>query len=354
MPRTCSRGMAAAQRPVMFFYNGGPGSATVWLHLGSFGPRAHRGGHARAAGASALPPGGQTPRRCSMRPTSCSSTPVGSGYSQAVSPYTNQSFWGVDADAALFRDFVRRWLAQNGREAAPKYLYGESYGGPRTAVLASLLETAGVRLAGVVLQSPALDYNGNCGLDDGTPTDCRGFLPSYGAAARVPPPRGNPAQPDLPGLHGPASQLCRRHLPARGRHRAAAGSAAVGHRGSATGRLHRPERGAVAGAARGVARHLHGQPADPAVAVGRYDARFSAASTSQSDPSIAHIDASFYQRPERVPAAGAGASRTPRPTCCWAARSRPGTSAMAGAPCPTRCPTWPPRGCSTPSCACWP
>ena len=141
-------GMAATQRPVMFFYNGGPGSATVWLHLGSFGPR-------RIAVGTPVPPAPPPYPLVDNAETLLDAADlvfvdaVGAGYSQAVSPYTNQSFWGVDADAALFRDFVRRWLAQNGREAAPKYLYGESYGGPRTAVLASLLETAGVRLAGV-------------------------------------------------------------------------------------------------------------------------------------------------------------------------------------------------------------
>ncbi|MFX8047636.1 peptidase S1, partial [Acinetobacter baumannii] len=87
----------------------------------------------------------------------------GSGYSQAIAPFTNRSFWGVDSDAAVFRDFILRYLAVNNRAGSAKYLYGESYGGPRTAVLARRLQEAGVLLDGLVLQSPALDYNSNCG-----------------------------------------------------------------------------------------------------------------------------------------------------------------------------------------------
>jgi hypothetical protein len=75
---------------------------------------------------------------------------VGTGYSQAIAN-TNADFWGVDKDAAAFRDFVRRYVAVNKREASPKFLFGESYGAPRTAVLANLLETAGVQIDGLVL-----------------------------------------------------------------------------------------------------------------------------------------------------------------------------------------------------------
>ena len=85
----------------------------------------------------------------------------------------------MDADAALFRDFITRWLAVQQRSASPKFLYGESYGGPRTAVLARLLQSAGVMLDGLILQSPALDYNSNCGVTGSG--NCQGNLPSYAA-----------------------------------------------------------------------------------------------------------------------------------------------------------------------------
>ena len=87
----------------------------------------------------------------------------------------------MDADAAVFRDFVMRYVAANNRGASPKFLFGESYGTTRTAILARLLESAGVSLKGVVLQSSVLDYNANCGLFDPPMTSCGLILPSYGA-----------------------------------------------------------------------------------------------------------------------------------------------------------------------------
>ncbi len=85
----------------------------------------------------------------------------------------------MDADAAVFRDFVMRYLAVNKRSASPKFLFGESYGTTRTAVLANILETAGVELSGVVVQSSILNYNSNCSVVG--PVSCAGYLPSYGA-----------------------------------------------------------------------------------------------------------------------------------------------------------------------------
>ncbi len=173
-------GADPATRPVTFFYNGGPGSATVWLHLGSFGPK----------------------RLDSQAPSTTIPTPlafgdnaqslldvtdlvfvdaVGSGFSEAIAPNVNRTFWGVDADAAVFRDFVMRYAAVDGRGNSPKFLFGESYGTTRSAVLANLLEAAGVSLKGVILQSSVLNYNSNCGLFVPTKISCSGYLPSYGA-----------------------------------------------------------------------------------------------------------------------------------------------------------------------------
>jgi len=180
-------------RPVTFFYNGGPGSATVWLHLGSFGPK----------------------RLAVNAPSTTTPTPfafvdnaeslldksdlvfvdaVGTGYSEAISPNTNSTFWGVDVDAAVFRDFIMRYVAVNSRGNSPKFLFGESYGTPRSAVLSNLLETAGVHLSGVVLQSSILNYNTNCGIFETPVISCFGFLPSYAAVGAwlnlVQPPEG--------------------------------------------------------------------------------------------------------------------------------------------------------------------
>ena len=171
-------GAPAATRPVTFFYNGGPGSASVWLHLGSFGPRRIATGVPSTAGTQPFP---LVDNAESLLDTTdlVFVNAVGTGLSQAIRPFSNRSFWGVDSDAALFRDFVVRWLEANGRQASPRYLYGESYGGPRTAVLARLLEAAGVRLDGLILQSPAMDYNSNCGVSATLRSSCAANLPTY-------------------------------------------------------------------------------------------------------------------------------------------------------------------------------
>lgn len=171
-------GTAVASRPVTFFYNGGPGSATVWLHLGSFAPRRLATGEPRTDAAQPFAFVDNAETLLDQSDLVFVDAP-GTGLSEAIAPYTNASFWGVDADAALFRDAIVRWLTANGRGASPLFLYGESYGGPRTAVLARRLQEAGVRVDGLVLQSPALDYNSNCGVAGRG--DCSANLPSYGA-----------------------------------------------------------------------------------------------------------------------------------------------------------------------------
>jgi carboxypeptidase C (cathepsin A) len=173
-------GANAATRPVTFFYNGGPGSATVWLHLGSFGPKRLV---ASAPSTTVPTPFPLVDNAQSLIDVSdlVFVDAIGSGFSEAIAPNTNKTFWGVDADAAAFRDFVIRYVAANNRPASPKFLFGESYGTTRSAVLARLLESAGVALKGVVLQSSVLNYNANCGLFFPPPTSCGFVLPTYGA-----------------------------------------------------------------------------------------------------------------------------------------------------------------------------
>lgn len=173
----------AAQRPITFFYNGGPGSASIWLHLGSFGPRR------LATTFPSTEPPASPPQLVDNQETLLDHSDlvfvdaIGTGYSQAIAPRNNAQFWGVDQDAAAFRDFVRRYLVANNRQASPLYLFGESYGGPRAAVMANLLESAGVRVAGVMLQSPAMNYNANCGVFNPGQLSCEGYLPSYAAVS---------------------------------------------------------------------------------------------------------------------------------------------------------------------------
>lgn len=145
-------------RPITFFYNGGPGSSSIWLRLGSFAP-------SRVATPDPYTTGWPNFPLVDNQESLIDTTdmvfidPPGTGFSEAVLPNTNQTFWGVDQDAGVMRDFILRYLAVNPHPRSPIYLYGESYGTPRTDVLAPLLEQAGVHLSGIVLQSCILDYN---------------------------------------------------------------------------------------------------------------------------------------------------------------------------------------------------
>ena len=170
----------ATTRPLTFFYNGGPGSSTIWLHLGSFGPKRLVTGDPSTTAVSPFP---LVDNAESLLDTTdlVFVDAVGTGFSEAVAPNTNLAYWGVDADGAIFRDFVVRYLAVNARAASPLFLFGESYGTTRSALLAFLLETAGVRLNGVILQSSILNYNSNCGVTGNAVVSCGGYVPSYGA-----------------------------------------------------------------------------------------------------------------------------------------------------------------------------
>jgi carboxypeptidase C (cathepsin A) len=145
-------------RPVTFFYNGGPGSASVYLLLGSFAPR-----RIKTSMPGFTPP---APYKMEANPDSLLDrsdlvfiNPVGTGYSVAIAPNKNRDFWGVDQDAASLRQFIKRYLTVYHRWNSPKFLFGESYGTARSAVLAYLLHEDGVDLNGVTLLSSILDYS---------------------------------------------------------------------------------------------------------------------------------------------------------------------------------------------------
>ncbi|WP_254367215.1 peptidase S10 [Paraburkholderia sp. NMBU_R16] len=144
-------------RPLTFFYNGGPGSSSVWLRLGSFAP---------TRVATPDPMFGNWPNYPLVdNADSLIDTtdmvfidPPGTGLSEAILPNTNRNLWGSDPDVNVIRDFIIRYLATNNRSGSPIYLYGESYGAPRTDMAALALESAGVHLTGIVLQSSILNY----------------------------------------------------------------------------------------------------------------------------------------------------------------------------------------------------
>ena len=191
-----AEGADLTTRPVTFFYNGGPGSSSVYVLLGSFAPM-----RIRTALPGFTPPAPYTietnPDSLIDRSDLVFVNPVGTGYSAAIAPKVNKDFWGVDQDAGSLRQFIKRYLTANDRWNSPKFLFGESYGTARTAVLAYLLHEDGVDLNGLTLQSSILDY-----ARAGNPV---GLLPTWGADAWY---HGKttvqPAPSDLPGF---ASEL---------------------------------------------------------------------------------------------------------------------------------------------------
>ncbi|MBR8228678.1 peptidase S10 [Burkholderia vietnamiensis] len=180
-------------RPVTFVYNGGPGSSSIWLRLGSFAPT--RVATPDPLFGSNWPNYPLVDNAESLIDTTdlVFIDPPGTGLSEAVLPNTNQKYWSSDADVNIMRDFIQRYLNVNGRSASPLYLYGESYGTPRTDMLALALESAGVHLTGIVLQSAILNYFADAveavaitqsteGLLLDTDT-VAGYLPGYAAVA---------------------------------------------------------------------------------------------------------------------------------------------------------------------------
>jgi carboxypeptidase C (cathepsin A) len=172
-------GAEAKSRPVSFLYNGGPGSATLWLHMGSFSPvRITTDSPNPTAG----PPFKLVPNEYSLLDKTdlvFIDAPL-TGYSRAVGKATAKDFAGVDQDLHAFDRFIIRYLSVNQRWNSPKFLIGESYGTTRSAALADMLGNDGVQLNGVVLISSILNYNIRAG---GYDTLYVANLPSYAAAA---------------------------------------------------------------------------------------------------------------------------------------------------------------------------
>lgn len=151
---------AGANRPVTFVFNGGPGSGSVWLHMGAFGP-------VRVAIPSDARDDGAPPYPLVTNPDSLLDVsdlvfidPVGTGWSYAMPGVDPQDYWGVTQDARSIAQFIRLWLNEHGRWNAPKYLAGESYGTTRAAAVLNQLEGAynDVALNGVILISTVLDF----------------------------------------------------------------------------------------------------------------------------------------------------------------------------------------------------
>lgn len=174
-----------SRRPVIFAFNGGPGSASIWLHMGLLGPML-------VVVPSDAGDDGAGPYRIEVNTHSPLNVadivlvdPVGTGYSRAVNGHEDREFWGVGQDADVLANFVRAWLTKYRRWNAPKYLLGESYGTTRAAAMARALgqeEYGATALSGVILISTLLDFQGVRPMAHNSRVAVT-HLPSYAATA---------------------------------------------------------------------------------------------------------------------------------------------------------------------------
>ena len=169
------------ERPVMFTFNGGPGSSSVWLHMGTFGPRR-----------VAIPDAEQPDAAPYLLEDNVYSLldvtdlvfidPVGTGYSHALGESEDSEFHGIEEDVRAVGDFIRLWITRNERWNSPKLVGGESYGTTRTAALSSHLQGRGIFPNGLVLVSSILNFQ-TARFTPGNDLPFILFLPTYAATA---------------------------------------------------------------------------------------------------------------------------------------------------------------------------
>jgi carboxypeptidase C (cathepsin A) len=180
------KGVPSAGRPITVLYNGGPGSASVWLHKGAFGPRrvvTADPGHTPAA------PYAVVDNSDSLLDASdlVFIDAPGAGFSRIAGKDKEKAFYGVDQDAWAFEQFIMSFLGKYGRWNSPKYLFGESYGTPRSAVVVSALETReNVDFNGVIMLSQILNFDLSPDGPEANPGADEAYvvaLPTYAATA---------------------------------------------------------------------------------------------------------------------------------------------------------------------------
>ena len=176
----------AEERPVTFFFNGGPGSSTVWLHMGSLGPK-----HVVTDSDQHLPaaPYKLVDNAYSLLDTSdlVFIDMPGTGFGRLIGKDAEKAFWGVDEDAGAFARFIARFVTKYNRWNSPKYIFGESYGTTRSAVLADILENhKDIDLNGVILLSQIFNFTTDIDGPQGNPGVDLPYvlgLPTYAATA---------------------------------------------------------------------------------------------------------------------------------------------------------------------------
>ncbi len=171
---------------ITFFFNGGPGSSTVWLHMGSLGPK-----HVVTSGDQHLPaaPYKLVDNAYSLLDTSdlVFIDMPGTGFGRLAGKDAEKAFWGVDEDANAFARFIARFITKYNRWNSPKYIFGESYGTTRSAVLANILENRkNIDLNGVILLSQIFNFTTDIDFPTGNPGVDLPYelaLPTYAATA---------------------------------------------------------------------------------------------------------------------------------------------------------------------------
>jgi carboxypeptidase C (cathepsin A) len=185
-----------SQRPISFIYNGGPGSASMWLHMGAYGPK-----RIVTTEAGYTPPAPY--QIVDNENTLLDATdmvfidPIGTGFSKPVGKGTGKDFWGLDEDARSITQFIYQYVSRSGRWNSPKFLIGESYGTTRSAVLVNRLQQQeNMDFNGVVLMSSVLDFE-TLEFAPGHDISYVLYLPSYAATAAyhhaIPTPANLPA-----------------------------------------------------------------------------------------------------------------------------------------------------------------
>ena len=170
-----------AGRPLMFSFNGGPGSASVWLHLGALGPK-----RVKMLDDGLMPP--PPYQLVDNDQTWLTETdlvfidPVGTGYSRAAKPELASKFFGVNGDIESVGEFIRMYLGRNERWSSPLFLVGESYGTTRAAGLSNHLFERGIGLNGILLVSTVLNFQ-TIRFADNNDIPLVLILPSYAATA---------------------------------------------------------------------------------------------------------------------------------------------------------------------------
>jgi carboxypeptidase C (cathepsin A) len=201
---TADNGGKAAQRPLLFAFNGGPGSSSVWLHLGAMGPKRVK-----------LPDDGSMPPSPYQLVDNADTwldqadlvfiDPVGTGFSRAEKPDQAGKFFSLKGDIDSVGEFIRLYLTRYGRWSSPLFLVGESYGSTRAAGLAGHLFEHGVAFNGIILVSTVLNFS-TISFAAGNDLPYVLFLPTYTATAWLHKKLSPDISRDLPLVLGEAEQ----------------------------------------------------------------------------------------------------------------------------------------------------